>query len=226
MSLAVLVWSLAVFLLPNAKMAGIGQELTEQVCDRAARTAARSQNIPLDVLRAITRTETGRVGDKGLTPWPWTVNMEGTGRWFHSRDEALAYVFKHFKTGARSFDVGCFQINFKWHGSAFRSIEEMFDPELNAEYAATFLRQLYSELGSWRAAAGAYHSRTPSYAKVYTTRFDQIRADLGPLSEGDNRSPSLLGESRPLIGGGQSRMGSLVSLGESEARPLFSLVAE
>ena len=47
--------------------------------------------------------------------------MEGKGKWFQTRDEALSYVFKHFKRGARSFDVGCFQINFKWHGQAFPS---------------------------------------------------------------------------------------------------------
>src|SRR5699024_6482524 len=96
--------------------------------DRAARQAARAHDVPLDVLRAISRAETGRPRQGGLQPWPWTVNMEGRGRWFDNADAARAYVFAHFKAGARSFDVGCFQINYRWHGDAFRSIDEMFDP--------------------------------------------------------------------------------------------------
>jgi hypothetical protein len=104
--------------------------------------------------------------------------MEGEGKWFDNEDSARAYVFRHFKQGARSFDVGCFQINYKWHGDAFASIEEMFDPTANALYAAKFLSSLKAELGSWSAAVGAYHSRTPKYAKLYKTRYDKIQADL------------------------------------------------
>ena len=100
-----------------AMAAGAG---THSVCDRAAVRAANQHGVPLDILRAITRVETGRAeGARGVQPWPWTVNMEGKGKWFQTRDEALSYVFKHFKRGARSFDVGCFQINFNGTGRHF-----------------------------------------------------------------------------------------------------------
>jgi hypothetical protein len=104
--------------------------------------------------------------------------MEGKGKWFDTEDAARAYVFQHFKRGARSFDVGCFQINYKWHGAAFQSIDQMFDPIENARYAATFLKELYNESGDWSVAAGAYHSRTPEYAQRYKTRFDRIRQKI------------------------------------------------
>lgn len=104
--------------------------------------------------------------------------MEGTGRWFDSRDEARDFALRHFRRGARSFDVGCFQINFKWHGAAFSSIDDMFDPMRNAAYAAAFLKRLHSELGSWPAAAGAYHSRNRQYAESYVERFEAIRSGL------------------------------------------------
>ncbi|MFV1494510.1 transglycosylase SLT domain-containing protein [Phaeobacter sp. JH20_36] len=170
---------LLVFLKPQTGHASSPQ--VSALCDLAARRAARDQGVPLDVLRAITRTETGRGGKQGLQPWPWTVNMEGAGKWFQTEDEARAYVFSHFKRGARSFDVGCFQINFKWHGQAFDSIDQMFDPLANAQYAARFLRELHDEFGDWSQAAGAYHSRTPTYANRYTARFDRVRADLKPV---------------------------------------------
>ena len=184
------------------------------LCDHAARVASDAEGVPLDVLQAISRTETARPGAAELQPWPWTVNMEGTGRWFESEDEARAYVFAHFKRGARSFDVGCFQINYKWHGQAFRSIDEMFDPVRNARYAARFLMQLFNETGDWSAAAGAYHSRTPTYAKSYAAKFDRIR-DAVPGD--DPHKPASrdidltrTDERAPFIGNGQIALGSLV----------------
>lgn len=149
------------------------------ICEAAAQRASQESGVPLSVLRAITLTETGRSRDGAFSPWPWTVNMEGKGVWFSTRREARAHVDHHFKRGARSFDVGCFQINYRWHGDAFASIDEMFDPLANARYAARFLGELFVEFGDWSEAAGAYHSRTPLHADRYRTRFDRIRARLG-----------------------------------------------
>lgn len=207
---------------------------TSAVCDHAARSAAKATGVPISVLQAITRTETGRTRNGYTQPWPWTVNMEGKGAWFDSEDEARTYVFRHFKRGARSFDVGCFQINYKWHGQAFRSIDEMFDPEKNAHYAAKFLSGLYSELGNWSDAAGAYHSRTPEYANKYKARFDRFRTKLAkadtspmrivvPVAEPQRRQRSRV-NTFPLLqaGVGNAALGSLVQLNQqSNAAPLF-----
>ncbi len=149
-------------------------------CDQAARAVAKQSQVPLKILKAITRTETGRVFNGEFSPWPWTVNMEGKGVWFETAELARAYVYKHYKAGARSFDVGCFQLNYKWHSQAFSSIQEMFDPISNATYAAQFLSQLYAEFGSWDEAVGAYHSRTPKYAENYKKLFATHLAKLEP----------------------------------------------
>jgi len=77
----------------------------------------------------------------------------------------------------------CFQINYKWHHQHFSSLEAMFDPIINTDYAARFLTDLFGELGSWSAAAGAYHSRTPKYATRYTKRFDRYLAFLSGKSD-------------------------------------------
>jgi hypothetical protein len=146
------------------------------VCLAAADAAADAARIPRPVLRALTRTETGRSRGGALQPWPWTVNMEGTGRWFDTRAEALAYVEREQARGARSFDVGCFQINHRWHGQHFASVDAMFDPAANAAYAARFMRELYDETGDWSRAAGFYHSRTPEFVERYRTRFDRLLA--------------------------------------------------
>lgn len=152
----------------------------DTMCDRAAAAAAHGSDVPVDILRALTRTETGRARGGRLTPWPWTVNMEGAGHWFPTRAEALAFVNKHQKRGARSFDVGCFQINYRWHGEAFANIAAMFDPLQNAQYAASFLTELRGNRRNWRQAVGRYHSKTPKFANKYTSRFDRIHAALAP----------------------------------------------
>lgn len=206
-------------------LTGAAQASTSQTCDLAAAQASREYDVPVDVLRAVTRTETGRGKGGTLEPWPWTVNMEGAGHWFDTEDAARAFVFKHFKRGARSFDVGCFQINYKWHGQAFRSIEEMFDPVKNARYAAEFLSRLHAELGSWSDAAGAYHSRTPKYANIYKSRFDTIHQQLAPMAAvvAASNPPQRQNGFPLLTGGTPSNRGSLVPLGNTQRRSLFAM---
>lgn len=153
------------------------------LCDRAAESAAAAEGAPLDVLRAISRAETGGgLGGRGR-PWPWTTNVEGVGAWHATREAAIAYIERRAAEGARSYDVGCFQVNRRWHGHAFASLEEMFDPEANARYAAKFLRELREQAGGWDRAAGWYHSRTPELAVKYRERVARILAALPAAPE-------------------------------------------
>ncbi|MGJ8582741.1 MAG: lytic transglycosylase domain-containing protein [Marinosulfonomonas sp.] len=234
--LAALVFLLIASGLATAKMSP--NDLEE--CRRVAKLASLSTGVPENVLYAISLAETGRKKDKRFGPWPWTVNMEGRGVWFDTYAAAQEFVDAEFARGARSFDVGCFQLNYKWHGHGFSSIEEMFDPMTNALYAAKFLRELYREMGNWSDAAGAYHSRTPKHANKYKARFDKIYARLSP--EGGDKK--LLAESKnghqleaapeatvgtengfPLLHGNslaQTGMGSLFPSGTSgTAAPFF-----
>lgn len=196
------------------------------VCDHAAQQVAQESGVPLNVLRAITRTETGRGSGSDLRPWPWTVNMEGHGVWFDTADQAQVYVFRHFQRGARSFDVGCFQINYKWHGQAFNSIEEMFDPLINARYAARYLKKLHGEFGDWNRAAGAYHSRTQKYATRYLKRYAAIRDGLEPsiVTAPDTHLTEPRRNRFPLLTGvpGNGQNGSLFPSGTAQAASLFA----
>ena len=178
-------WALA----SNARLAS--------VCEEVAAEAARRSGVPVSVMKAISLTETGRKLEGQFRPWPWTVNMEGAGHWFDTLPEARAFVVREYQRGARSFDVGCFQINYKWHKEGFSSIDEMFDPMANALYAARFLRELYAETGSWNAAAGAYHSRTREYADRYSARFAELRRRY--LAEDAGQAPIQPGDAIPDI---------------------------
>lgn len=166
------------------------------LCNAAAITAANNGAMPPDVLLALTLVETGRNKGGEFLPWPWTVNMEGKGYWFDTRSEAVTFVTESYAAGARSFDIGCFQINHRWHGEAFTSFDQMFDPLDNATYAAKFMTTLFKEGGSWSWAAGAYHSRTVSLAAKYRERFDRIIAKL-PTSSTEVDLPVVLASNRP-----------------------------
>ncbi|WP_428927231.1 lytic transglycosylase domain-containing protein [Marinibacterium sp. SX1] len=192
-------------------------EAARNNCDAAADRASRHTGVPVEVLQAVTRVETGRNRDGNVEPWPWAINVAGKGYWFDNEDAALSFAFKQVKNGARNFDVGCFQINYRWHGDAFVSIEDMFDPETNAQYAARFLVQLFEEFGDWESAAGAYHSRTKKFADRYKDRFREIRAKLdipnGPPNTTRRRRVgagpgSLIGD----VSHGRRSPGSLVAL--------------
>ncbi|KIC46299.1 tail length tape measure protein [Ruegeria sp. ANG-S4] len=205
--------TIAVFLIFASVLATEAMAGFTNACDRAAQRAAQSEDVPINVLKAISRVETGRRHKGRIEPWPWTINVEGQGYWFATEREAKSYVFNIFKAGRRSFDIGCFQINYRWHGKAFRSIDAMFDPDENARYAAGFLRKLHAELGSWQAAAGAYHSRTPDLAHAYQERFQAVLADLGEPNQDRPVNP-FASANGPLIprAHGDERPGVLGSL--------------
>jgi hypothetical protein len=166
----------------QSRTIGSHDQYVSSLCDEASRIASKEFGIPEQIMLAITRTETGRRNQGATYPWPWAVNLEGRGLWFDTQAEALAFVFDHFKTGARNFDVGCFQINYRWHGAAFASIDQMFDPIANARYAASFLRSLYAKSGDWTQAVGAYHSKTKEYADQYMVKFQSSFSEIDTSS--------------------------------------------
>jgi hypothetical protein len=172
-------WPVLVLLLSFATVAAPVLAGPADLCEGAIARGAARAGVPEAVLHAISLTETGRNDGGRFRPYPWAINREGKGYWFASREEALAFAEASVAAGRPSFDVGCFQINYYWHGKNFPSLEAMFDPDIGAAYAAAFLKSLHAERGDWSAAAGAYHSQTPERAGVYRARFDRILAGVG-----------------------------------------------
>jgi len=146
-----------------------------RLCTQHFPIQERAQGIPNHLLAAISSTESGR-WHKGLDmalPWPWTANVEGKGYYFASKAEAIARTQEFMRQGARSIDVGCMQVNLKHHSTAFRDLNEAYDPGTNVAYAAKFLRTNYNDLGDWIKATAAYHSRTPKYGSAYLARIEK-----------------------------------------------------
>ena len=140
-----------------------------KLCTRNLSHYEREYGIPTHLLSAIATTESGRYhqGLKISVPWPWTINAEGKGYYFDTKEQAVSAARKLLARGVQSMDVGCMQVNLYHHPRAFGSIDKAFDPETNIAYAASFLRELYQSDGTWKKAAADYHSKTPQLGNEY-----------------------------------------------------------
>ena len=138
-----------------------------EACDQAITSAERG--IPDKLLPAISRVESGRLDPATgrVRAWPWTINVEGVGHFFDSKQQAVAAVSDLQAKGVRSIDVGCMQVNLMHHPKAFASLDEAFDPSYNAAYAARFLSALHVQLKDWNLATAAYHSMDPVRGEEY-----------------------------------------------------------
>jgi soluble lytic murein transglycosylase-like protein len=167
-----------------------------QLCEAAIISAERAERLPERMMGAIAVVETGRPDPDGGAPrpWPWTINADGQGFFFASKQQAIEAVRTLQARGIRSIDVGCMQINLMYHPNAFASLDQAFDPEANARFAARFLTALHTENRDWPAAIAAYHSETPAlgaaYRQLVMARWDRpgMTAALGHYADFAPRS--------------------------------------
>ncbi|MBF0560468.1 MAG: transglycosylase SLT domain-containing protein [Alphaproteobacteria bacterium] len=138
-------------------------------CELETLKQERARNYPHLMLTSIARTESGRKLPvrKLKVAWPWSINVHGHGFQFETKATAVAVVKYLLNNNVRSIDVGCMQVNLKHHPTAFKTIEQAFDPAANVDYAATFLGQLLHQYGTWRSAVSHYHSDDPNRQSKY-----------------------------------------------------------
>lgn len=140
-------------------------------CADAAHAVERQEQAPAFILAALTQIESGRPAPGGgAKAWPWTIHAKGRGRFFATKEAAVAAVRRLHAEGITTIDVGCAQINLRYHPNAFASLEEAFDPVTNITYALRFLRKLRARFGTWENAIASYHSIDPAHQTVYRKR--------------------------------------------------------
>lgn len=155
------------------------------LCTRATERWEKISSIPSKLLTAISYAESGRWSekDRAIRAWPWTVTSGGPGKYFASKAEAMNEVRRLQAMGVQNIDVGCMQVNMQYHGHNFRSLAEAFDPDINAAYAAKYLKQMRESAESWEEAAGYYHSMTPERTAIYRAKIEKFLAQLGGMTE-------------------------------------------
>lgn len=110
--------------------------------------------MPLAVFYAVGLQETGT--RSGLQPF--AMNIEGRAVASATIGDALRTFAAARARGAQLIDIGCMQINYRFHGDQFASVDAMFDPAKNVDYAAKFLRGLKAREGSWTLAVARYNA--------------------------------------------------------------------
>lgn len=133
-------------------------------------------DLPDGILKAISIRESGRWSHRkqAKLPWPWTVNVDGKGYYFHSKQSAIKEVNQMIRRGVNNIDVGCMQISRKYHKDAFRNLNQLFEPKYNIAYAAKLLRDNYNQTENWERAIADYHSKHTRRGSRYAKRVIKI----------------------------------------------------
>lgn len=152
-------------------------------CVAAIAAAEQAYATPPGLLLVIGKVESGRptAPSNTLQPWPWTVDADGQGIFFDTKQKAVDWSRKALASGTVTYlDVGCMQIDLRMHPAAFRNLEEAFDPAANANYGARYLRDLHDTdaAGNWYTAVGFYHSHTQVEAAAYRAQVAAVAAGL------------------------------------------------
>jgi len=71
----------------------------------------------------------------------------------------------------KSTDIGYMQINWRFHGRHFNSVAELYDPAVNIDYSARYIKKLIQRHGSMSKAVAFYHSNTQRYQAIYLNNF-------------------------------------------------------
>ena len=172
---------------PSAK-ATLSAGAATGICIREILAAQERHGIPNNLLLAIGLQEAGTRRNGHFTVWPFAVNAAGEGRLFDTRAAALAWIADRRHAGIASIDVGCMQINMRWHPEAFENAAEGFDARVNVDYAARFLKRLHARTGDWLTAAGSYHSFEPAFRDVY---LDRLQRNIAAANSGLNAFAAL-----------------------------------
>ncbi len=161
-------------------------------CYAWADVAERSYGMPKGLMSAIVTQESGGHA--------YALNVDGKAYKYRTAEEA-AYAIQNMAPISYEIDVGCGQLNIRWHGIKFKNLGALLNPHVNMSYAAWHLSVLYKQTGSWAKAAAHYHSYDASKNRPYVCSLKRImtqaNADAQELARfcgGD--APGLLNASR------------------------------
>lgn len=149
---------------------------------------AMQERVPAEALYSLALAESSKKLPHGIRPWPWTINVAGTGYRYATRQEAYQALLTFMRRyPLKRIDVGIAQVNLGWNGHHFRSTWEAFEPYVNLHVAARILRACYDKKpGSWVAATGCYHHPAGGqpariYQAIVKRHLNQLEPATGQL---------------------------------------------
>lgn len=128
---------------------------------------SKEYSVPKSILETIIKAESSN------NAYALNFNRKGKSVIADNENEAYKLVKENKdKNKDKNVDIGCGQINLKWHYKFFsedvdEAIKMMLIPENNVKYAGYFLRTLYEATGKWSKAVGMYHSSNEEFSEKY-----------------------------------------------------------
>jgi len=157
-------------------LASFAEGSDSQLCDQSIEIVAQNSFVPREIIYKIARLESGRHVNGRHVSWPWSINNGGKGYFLKDSTTALSMLSSLVAQGKTNIDVGCMQLNIRWHAEFFDSLRQMMNPSDNVRYAVRYLEQLYKETGSWEKAVKFYHSRNAKFNSVYYAKYKKIKS--------------------------------------------------
>ncbi len=186
LSLRYFIFCIILSFLPESCFANRDAEILEsKKCVAQFQYFEQRYNLPKDSLYSISLQETKKKHSKfniGIV-WPWTVNVEGIGHHFKTKAAAVNFTKDQINQGKKSIDVGCMQVNLKYHPNAFKSINQAFSPQNNIAYASKLLKEKYNKHKNWTKAIGSYHSESDGIGKKYSDNVKKIAQNISTHKE-------------------------------------------
>ena len=140
---------------------------------------SRESGIPARILYAIALQESRiALGNGRRQPWPWTLNVAGTGYRYGSRKAAFGALQSLLARGERRVDVGLMQVHYRFHDARLGTAWTALHPMHNLRVGAAVLQDCFIKHGDWPGAIGCYHSGTPWRAAAYRTGVNTHIASL------------------------------------------------
>lgn len=153
----------------------------EDDCPTLIGKTEESRAIPRGLLMAIAVTESGLNGQ----PDPLAMNIAGRGFRASSVTQMASIIADQARHGVRSIDVGCMQVNLKYHGMKFERPTDLLSSPVNVAYAGDFLVRLALESKSWRDAVMSYHNKVdPARRRWYGCKIWNTYLRLGSAHDG------------------------------------------
>lgn len=145
---------------------------------------AQEYNIPVEVLYAVSLTESPKKIAGKIIPHPWTLNVEGHSYYYKNRESACNALSQFVKNvPLKRIDVGIAQVNIGWNAQYhFKHYCDGFDVVDNLRLASSILKYCYNVHNDWLKAAGCYHrpkggSPAIRYQSVIARHLSYLNAD-------------------------------------------------
>lgn len=149
---------------------------TASPCTDHAVEAEKVHGIPAGLLLSVALVESGMGGK----PQPYVLNVDGQVIASNSLDEASRHLRDKAGRLRPNTMVGCMQLSLGYHKDKFRPLERILDPKANVFYAATYLKRLHAQTGSWTKALERYQGGTRGQRLAYLCKVHRNLSSLHP----------------------------------------------